>query len=222
VGCWSTAYAQILYYHRLTPHGHVRYDCANGHKIDVDLGQFAFQWERFPNAVTPSTPKLHAEEAARYCFATAVAVRKDFGTDAYKRMLSSVQDLEAHYDVEAEIYVHLGEHLPVSRADLEAKAKAENISNVVDRAQILTLLSRELAARRPVYFHFGNLRGFGHSTVIDGMRTDGPRHWVHINYGAAECERNRWYELFAPIAHPEDEALRAFVTIRPASGKQKP
>src|SRR5436190_1077651 len=25
VGCWSTAYAQILFYHRLKPHGHVTY-----------------------------------------------------------------------------------------------------------------------------------------------------------------------------------------------------
>src|SRR5689334_17210302 len=36
LGCWSTAYAQILFYHRLPPTGHVAYTCSSGLKVDLD------------------------------------------------------------------------------------------------------------------------------------------------------------------------------------------
>jgi hypothetical protein len=215
VGCWSTAYAQILYYHRLKPGGRVSYSCASGAKIDVDLDQYQFDWNQFVDTVTAATPKQVTEQLARFSFAAAVVVRKDFGTESYKRVLSSVADLESHYALDAEIYVHLGANPPVSLADLAARTRSENVSNVVDQAQIVGLLTGELREKRPVYFHFGNLTGFGHSTVIDGFRKTGDGYQVHINYGAVEAERTRWYDLFAPIAHPGDEMLRAFVTIKP-------
>jgi hypothetical protein len=77
------------------------------------------------------------------------------------------------------------------------------------------LLTTELAAGRPVYFHFGNIVDFGHSTVIDGIRKDGDRPSVHLNFGAKEAEQNKWYDLFGPISQPDDVTLRAFVTIKP-------
>lgn len=220
VGCWSTAYAQILFFHRLKPTGHVRYDCSPGHKVDVDLDQYRFDWDQFPNEVNSSTPKAGLEQLARYSFATAVVVRKDFGTGGYRRLLNSVDDLEAHFPVDAEIYVHLGDKLPFDAGQVSAKLRAEKITNVVDRAQIVNLLTTELGAGRPVYFHFGNIVNFGHSTVIDGIRKDGERQLVHVNFGAQEAEKNRWYELFAPIAQPDDVTLRAFVTIKPRSSER--
>lgn len=215
VGCWSTAYAQILFYHRLRPTGRVRYECSPGHKVDVDLDQYRFDWEQMPNEITAKTPKASAEQLARYSFSTAVVVRKDFGTGGYKRLLNSVEDLEAHFPVDAAIYVHVAEKLPISRAELSTKLRAEKVTNLIDRAQIVTLLTTELAAGRPVYFHFSNIKDFGHSTVIDGIRKDGDQHMVHINFGALEAEQNKWYDLFAPMSQPDDETLRAFVTIKP-------
>lgn len=215
VGCWSTAYAQILFFHRLSPIGRAQYECSSGRKVDVDLSQYRFDWSRFPNEITADTPKEGVDQLALYSFATAVVVRKDFGTGGYKRLLNSVEDLEAHFPVDADIHVHLGDRVPFGPAELAATMKSERITNVIDRAQIVPLLQGELAARRPVYFHFGNMRDFGHSTVIDGIRKEGERQMVHINYGAVEAERNRWYDLFAPISQPDDTTLRAFVTIRP-------
>lgn len=215
VGCWSTAYAQILFHHRLKPTGHVRYDCSSGYQVDVDLAQYQFDWKQFPDEVSEETSKAETDQLARYSFATAVVVRKDFGTGGYKRLLNSVDDLETHFPVDAEIYVHLAEKVPLSQTELTAKLRAEKITNRIDRAQIVTLLTTELTAGRPVYFHFGNIVDFGHSTVIDGIRRDGDRHLVHLNYGARESQQNKWYDLFAPISQPDDVTLRAFVTVRP-------
>lgn len=217
LGCWSTAYAQILFHHRLTPTGLVRYKCSSGYQVDVDLGQYRFDWDKFPASIAPDTSAAGLDQLARYSFATAVVVRKDFGTAGYKRLLNSVEDLEAHYPVDAEIYVHLTPPLPFSQADLTAKLRSERINNLVDRSQIVALLATELAAGRPVYFHFGNIVNFGHSTVIDGYRLESDRHLVHINYGAREVEQNKWYDLFAPITQLDDVTLRAFVTIKPIS-----
>lgn len=215
VGCWSTAYAQILFFHRLAPTGRVRYQCSSGHEVDVDLGAYHFDWTRFPKVITAATPTESLEQVARYSFATAVAVRKDFGTGGYRRLLNSVADLETHFPVSARIYVHLAERLPVARTEVMAKLRTESVTNLVDRIQIVSLLRGELAERRPVYFHFGNIKDFGHSTVIDGIENDGQNPKVHINFGAVEPERNKWYELFSPISQADDVTLRAFVTILP-------
>jgi hypothetical protein len=219
VGCWSTAYAQILYYHRLKPTGRVSYNCSSGQRIDINLDQFRFDWSQFADAVTAATPKKTVEQLAQFSYATAVVVHKDFGTDRYKRLLSSVADLEAHFPVDAEIYVYLKENPPISLTELAAKTRSENISNVVNQAQIVTLLATELNAERPVYFHFTNLRNFGHSTVIDGIRKDGDRFMVHINFGDVVAARNRWYNLFDSIEERDDNTLRAFVTIKPIAGR---
>ncbi len=87
--------------------------------------------------------------------------------------------------------------------------------SLIDNPHIVTLLTTELAADRPVYFHFGNIVDFGHSTVIDGIRKEGNRHLVHINFGAQEADLTKWYDLFAPVSQPDDVTLPAFVTIRP-------
>lgn len=215
VGCWSTAYAQILYYHRLRPFGQVEYESSGGQRIKENLDTFRFDWDQFVDDVTVKTPKGSVEQLARYSYATAVVVRKDFGTGRYKRLLNSVEDLEAHFDVNAEIYVHLGDRLPLSPQEITTKLRAERVTNLVDQAGVVRILEKELAANRPVYFHFGNIKDFGHSTVIDGFRQETGRYQVHLNYGAVESERSRWYDLFAPITQPDDEALRAFVTIQP-------
>jgi hypothetical protein len=222
VGCWSTAYAQILYYHRLKPTGRVTYECSSGHKIDVNLDQYRFDWNKFAGSVTAATPQETVEQLAQYSFATAAVVRKDFGTGSYRRVLSSVADLEAHFPVDAEIYVYVIENPPIPLDVLKARVSSENISNAVDKAQIVALLTTELGAGRPVYFHFANLKEFGHSTVIDGIRKEGDRYMVHINFGDVVTARNRWYDLFAPIEVKDDDILRAFVTIKPLAAASLP
>jgi len=60
VGCWSTAYAQILYYHRLKPTGRVKYDCSSGETVDVNLDAYRFDWNQFADEVSAATPKKAA------------------------------------------------------------------------------------------------------------------------------------------------------------------
>ncbi len=220
VGCWSTAYAQILFYHRLKPAGRVTYECSSGQKIDVNLDAYQFDWSQFVDEVSAATPKKAADQLGLFSFATAAVIQKDFGTDHYKRLLSSVADLESHFAVDAAIWVYLIENPPIPLEVLKAKTKGENVSNIVNKVQIVTLLSTELGAGRPVYFHFANLKDFGHSTVIDGIRKEADHYIVHINFGDAVTARNRWYDLFAPISVPDDDILRAFVTVKPLAAKK--
>lgn len=222
LGCWSTAYAQILYYHRLKPTGRVTYDCSSGQKIDLNLDQYQFDWNLFANEISANTPQKTSEQVAHYCFATASVVRKDSGSSNYsRRSLSSVLDIGAHFAVDAEIYVYLIENPPIPIEVLAARTRNEGVSNVVNKAQIVTLLTTELDAHRPVYFYFANLKEFGHATVIDGLRRQGDRYMVHINFGDVALARNRWYDLFAPIEVKDDHVCRAFVTIKPVVKKVK-
>jgi hypothetical protein len=119
---------------------------SSGQKIDVNFDEYRFDWTQFAEAVSATTLKRTAEQVALYSFATAVVVQKDFGTDHYKRVLSSVADLETHFPVDAEIYVFVKENPPIPLETLKARTKSENVSNIVDRAQIVTLLTRELSA----------------------------------------------------------------------------
>jgi Peptidase C10 family len=61
VRCWSTAHAQILFYHQLRPTGRVRYACSPGYRVDVDLEQYRFDWNQLPDAITAKTQTAGVE-----------------------------------------------------------------------------------------------------------------------------------------------------------------
>jgi hypothetical protein len=81
VGCWATAIAQIAYYHRLSPTGHMEYTTTSGIQVREDLGSVPFRFDLIlPRIDSGATPK-HAQETARYIYEVAVAIQKDFGGD---------------------------------------------------------------------------------------------------------------------------------------------
>jgi hypothetical protein len=74
VGCWSTALAQILHYHKLLPHGQVTYRCSNGLRVKEDLDQHRFDMPQLTHS---------PDEIARYLYAVSVVIQKYFGTGYY-------------------------------------------------------------------------------------------------------------------------------------------
>jgi hypothetical protein len=68
------------------------------------------------------------------------------------------------------------------------------------------VIRKEIKAKRPVYFHYGNFTSYGHSTVIDRFYEQRGTFWVHVNYGSGGF-RTGWYDLFKPIDVADDLKL---------------
>ncbi len=217
LGCWSTSLAQILYYHRLKPHGIVDYNCSKGYRIREDLSAFPVHWEDFSDRITKESTPEKQEAVARYSFLTAAAIRKDFGTGKYLEMVNPAPQIEQHFECRAEFYVSFTGDLPFTEEQLKGIARKEGIRHVIDMDSIRVIVKREIDLKRPVYLHMGNFTTYGHSTVIDGYLEKEGVFYVHINYGSSGF-RTGWYDLFKPVDVEDDMKLRAFVTIQPGKG----
>ena len=80
--------------------------------------------------------------------------------------------------------------------------------------KIEKILQKEIKAKRPVYFHYTNLNGGGHSVVADGYQIIGGKLYVHFNFGWGG-RSNGWYDPLASIANSDDTKLRIITTIEP-------
>lgn len=215
LGCWSTALAQILYYHQLKPHGSVDYLCSRGYRISDTLSKYSINWKDFETDITQSSSPGHIDAVARFSYLTAVAIRKDFGTSRYLEMVNPAPQLEKHFDCKAEFYGCFTGKSPFSEAQLMGIAQKESIRHLIEQDSVKIVIRHEIDQKRPVYFHMGNFTTYGHSTVIDGYLEKEGQFFVHINYGSSGF-RSGWYDLFKPIDVEDDIKLRAFVTVRPA------
>ena len=125
-----------------------------------------------------------------------MAVQKDFGTDRYMNKLASSALLEQHYQVKVNRYISWRRVLP----------------NHIDKLE--KIIREELDEVRPVFLHFSDLKGFGHSVVIDGYKTENKTLVVHINQGQGGPQ-DGWYVFNKSILRPGDDALRVIYTIKP-------
>lgn len=213
-GCWSTALAQILYYHRLKPSGVVDYTCSKGYRIQENLSGYDFIWNEFENRITANSPIESIEAVSKYSYFTAVAIHKDFGTGKYREMVNPGPLLEKHFNCITEFYGSFTGKTPFNEDQLKAIAQKENIRHLIGADSVRLVIKREIDERRPVYLHIGNFTTYGHSTVIDGYQEKDNIFYVHINYGSGGF-RTGWYDLFKPIDVEDDINLRAFITIKP-------
>lgn len=214
LGCWSTALAQILYYHRLKPHGIVGYTCSKGYQIKDTLSNYYMDWRDFQPLISQSSAAKNIEAVSRYSYLTAVAIGKDFGTPRYQEMINPGPVAERHFDCVTEFYACFTGDVPFSKEQMMAISRKERINHIVNQNSIQDLIKKEIDQKRPVYFHMGNFGSYGHSTVIDGYLMRDESFFVHINYGAGGF-RTGWYNLFKAIDVDDDIRLRAFVTVRP-------
>lgn len=214
LGCWSTALAQILYYHSLKPYGQVAYNCSKGYIMNDTLSGYPIVWGNFTTSIDDNSAPEVIDAVARYSYLTALAIRKDFGTSKYLEMVNPAPLVSKHFACKATFYASFTGEIPFSQEQMNLIAKKEQIEHLIDKDKIVMLIKNEIRHKRPVYFHMGNFTTYGHSTVIDGCLEKNKSFYVHINYGAGGF-RTGWYNLFKPIDVEDDIRLRAFITIEP-------
>ena len=208
LGCWSSAIAQILYYHRLQPHG------AQTYQGVAEYFSHTFAWDQIEQfvAATQGTPARtpSAEETletAHFCYQVAVVVGKDFAAGSgYVG-----QHLPGHLSgwVKDELPLHF-------LCSVESKSVGPD-ENQEKRRCLEDLITRELNAGRPLMLymegcsskHIGDVLGMpvysfelcGHAMVIDGygrVGGDDGQLWVHLmNLGYLSA--GGWYHLWSDV-----------------------
>ena len=176
LGCWSAAIAQILYYHRMQPSGTVEY-AGQGYSISEDLN-YEFHWDLFSDCLTSSTSQDSRSEVARYCYYTAIAIRKDFAPNKSYKGNSDVRRKGL-----AECFGCATRRYSTGHQGIETVKKA-----------IINYLSKKY----PLMLYIEGKSGIGHAFVIDGVRTENGKYEVHLNCGW-NGKDNGWYEFERPI-----------------------
>ncbi len=199
-GCHSTALAQILYYHHLAPFGTTSYLTSKGYIVEENFDNYVFDWDKFIDALTVDTDQQSIEQVALYGYLIACIVQKDFGTGRYMKKMHKKQ-LQEHFNCKVNEYV---------------RYKGLFLSN----RKIEKIVRKEIDNRRPVYFHYTNFNGGGHSVVIDNYSVEGEYFMVHLNFGWGG-DSDGWYNLFESIANPDDTKLRLFISINPNENSSK-
>lgn len=141
-GCWSTALAQIAYFHKLKPFGKVNYRSRQGYVIDEKIDSLPFDFNLFAPAIHSATPPETVNQMARYNYYAALAVRKDFGTDRYMNKLAPADLLEEHYRFKVKRYIAWRHLVPNTLGKLEK------------------IIYQEINAKRPVFLHFADLKNW--------------------------------------------------------------
>jgi hypothetical protein len=195
-GCWSTALAQIVYYHKLKPHGKVAYVSRQGFRIAETLDSTQFDFALFSPQIDSTTLPVAADQMAKYNYYAALAVQKDFGTDRYMNKLASAKLLEEHFNMKVERFIAWHQLVPNTLGKLEK------------------IIYQEINAKRPVFLHFANLKDFGHSVVVDGCAYQDGHFMVHTNQGQGGPD-DGWYDFYKGIIRPDDNALRVVYTFKP-------
>jgi Peptidase C10 family len=195
-GCWSTALAQIVYYHKLKPYGHVEYTSRQNYKINENLDSFQFNFSLFTPTIDTTTSQETINQLAKYNYFAALAVQKDFGTDRYMNKLASTSLLEQHYKVMVERYIAWHKLVPNTLGKLEK------------------IIYNEINYKRPVFLHFANLNDFGHSIVVDGYCYKDGNFMIHTNQGQGGPD-DGWYDFNKGILRTDDNALRVVYTFKP-------
>ncbi len=196
LGCWSTAFAQIVYYHQLKPFGVINYTSRQGYKINEALDSLQFDLSIFTPAIDAATSQQAIDQLAKYNYYAALAVQKDFGTDRYMNKLAPAKLLEAHYRLKAERYIAWHQLLPNTIGKLEK------------------IIYNEINDKRPVFLHFANLKDFGHSIVVDGFCYKDGTFMIHTNQGQGGPD-DGWYDFYKGILREDDTALRVVYTLKP-------
>jgi Peptidase C10 family len=195
-GCWSTALAQIVYYHKLKPFGKVIYTSRQGYQINETIDSTQFNFDSFTSTIDSTTQLSTVNQLAKYNYYAALAVQKDFGTDRYMNKLASANLLQEHYHMKVERFIAWRKYVPNTLGKLEK------------------VIYNELNNQRPVFLHFANLKDFGHSVVVDGYCYRDGKFMIHTNQGQGGPD-DGWYNFYKGILRPNDDALRVVYTFKP-------
>ncbi len=192
-GCHSTALAQIMYYHRLQPHGQKEYTTKKGHHIKVNYNDHDFNWDLFVNNVDDNTPQEKVDELALYRYYLATVVEKNFGNGSYQKTFHKSQ-LKKHFDC-------------------KVRERFGYKTFLLSRRKVRNIIVKEINNKRPVYFHYTDFNGNGHSVVLDGYKQKDDGLWIHANYGWGGKE-NKWLK-YEKDCFIKNQKLELLITVKP-------
>ncbi len=200
IGCWSTAFAQIFYFHSLFPKGQINYTLSNNNKIKINIDTVHFSSRKFPEKLDQKTSQNLINDVAMYSFCTATIIKKDFGSGSYlweKEEIEAI--LEKHYDCKVNFYEY-------NQTELETKFDS-----------IVILIQNEIDNKRPMlYYVEDSKRKFGHAMVIDGYKFKKNHFYIHLNMGW-NGRSDGWYRLDKRVfIQYNDKEQRILYTINPS------
>jgi Peptidase C10 family len=200
IGCWSTSFAQIFYYHSLFPKGQIDYTLSNNNKIRINIDTVHFNSKFFPEKLNKETSQELVNDVAMYSFCTAAIITKDFGTGGYKEPMSTINViLEKHFDCKVNYYEYM-------QTEFETKYDS-----------IILLVQNEIDKRHPLlYYVEDSKKEFGHAMVIDGYKFKKNHFYVHLNLGW-NGKSNGWYRFDKRIfIQYNDKECRVLLTVKPS------
>lgn len=209
LGCHSIAFAQILYFHRLAPHGKTSYQCRNGTLIAEDFSDYKPRWNAF--ALNKDTAKKNATAArrtSRFIYYVASIVRKDFGTDQYVDYPNDghKESMESHF------HCTLTPYPREVKSSIGQALKAETDLCAVMRA--------EIDSNRPAGFYYTDRKGGGHAVVIDGYSVRDGKTYFHANFGWFGSS-DGWYLLEEDIPKNTKEIVVITIVPKRVDGNEK-
>lgn len=212
-GCWSTAMAQIFYFHKIEPSGRVDYETTSGNLIKENLDSYDFNWDLFVEKLDDKTSEKSIDEVAKYIYFMSLVLEKDFSTGQYISVKSEINNNREYLNVENAV-LKLEKHLSCEVEDYHYSKEDLKIHS----DEIEKLIKEEIDSKRPImmYIQAGNS---GHATVIDGYSYFDGKFLVHINQGAGGVA-NKWYDFNKSVAnHLDDMNHRVLLTVRPLENK---
>ena len=208
-GCWSTAIAQILYFHRVLPDGKIEYLTSLGNRVSEDLNSFEFNWDLFVERIDDNSSEESIEQVAKFIYYTSVVLEKDFSTGAYLTALNEYKEGKSYLNVDRMInnlniyFKCMAKDYHYSEEDLKTY-----------KEEIEKLIIEEIDSNRPVMFYIQSGDN-GHACVIDGYSYIDNNFTVHINQGASGFG-NEWYDFNKSIREELDDMNhRVLLTIKP-------
>lgn len=212
-GCWSTAMAQIFYFHKIEPSGEVDYETTSGYLVKENLDSYNFNWDLFVEKLDDKTSEKSIDEVAKYIYYISLVLEKDFSTGQYITVKSEINNNREDLNVENAIS-KLEKHLKCEVKDYHyTKEDLEIHSDEIEK-----LIKEEIDSKRPimVYIQAGNS---GHAAVIDGYSYFDGKFLVHINQGAGGVA-NKWYDFNKSFSNQLDDMNhRVLLTVRPLENK---
>ena len=202
VGCWSTAFGQIINYHQMQSQGQVHYTCtgafdANGNPvtIDNDLDSHYYDWNKMVSRLNDSCTEEEINNVNNILFDVSTVIQKDFGTNTY------VLDCYTMLD-------ELIDHFSLIGADT---------TYIWGQTFHSQYIKDEIDDFRPMMLYlFG-----GHAVVIDGYEFRDDDFYVHINFGWDGIS-DGWYNYGEPVHDWLDTMTRWIFLIRLNNEPGKP
>ncbi len=167
LGCWCTAFSQILYNLKVAPKGETEYlykDYGTTTAVDFDAEQIEFSL--IQNELDANATTAEKRMTSLYCWYCLAAMGPKHNSSAFRKTL------ETYY--------------PVKTSQIYSSAGKEDVETF-----ILNNLQK-----KQIVMAYREGGGTGHAMCIDGIRFVGDKTYVHFNWGWGHTS-DGWYDLWA-------------------------